>query len=211
MGSVSGVNLSDRKSQYYAGAKAAVPFVLATLVLGGVLARHPELDVCLSHGGGSTSWLLERLRTVQLLDTVVGKMSGVISGCRCRPSRVATTAAKNQNLECLIPGKAARVGKGALVAQNIDEDPVTALVMEAVDRLLEDRVVVDRGLFVALEFQQRGSTVAERFEVERFGEAVGERLQHQRPSLGGVAWASPSSIATFFWMEMTNWALSSSD
>lgn len=35
---------------------------VATLVLGGVLSRHPELDVCLSHGGGSTSWLLERMR-----------------------------------------------------------------------------------------------------------------------------------------------------
>ena len=25
---------------------------VATLVLGGVLARHPDLDVCISHGGG---------------------------------------------------------------------------------------------------------------------------------------------------------------
>ncbi len=37
---------------------------VATLVLGGVLGRHPELDVCISHGGGSTSWLLERMRHV---------------------------------------------------------------------------------------------------------------------------------------------------
>ena len=35
---------------------------VATLVLGGVLQRHPELDVCVSHGGGSTSWLAERMR-----------------------------------------------------------------------------------------------------------------------------------------------------
>ena len=34
---------------------------VATLVLGGVLDRHPALDVCVSHGGGATSWLLERL------------------------------------------------------------------------------------------------------------------------------------------------------
>ena len=34
---------------------------VATLVLGGVLQRHPELDVCISHGGGSTSWLAERM------------------------------------------------------------------------------------------------------------------------------------------------------
>lgn len=37
---------------------------VATLVLGGVLARHPDLDVCVSHGGGSTTWLLERMRHV---------------------------------------------------------------------------------------------------------------------------------------------------
>ena len=34
---------------------------VATLVLGGVLTRHPDLDVCVSHGGGSTSWLAERM------------------------------------------------------------------------------------------------------------------------------------------------------
>lgn len=34
---------------------------VATLVLGGVLRRHPELDICISHGGGSTSWLAERM------------------------------------------------------------------------------------------------------------------------------------------------------
>jgi aminocarboxymuconate-semialdehyde decarboxylase len=35
---------------------------VATIVLGGVLTRHPELDVCVSHGGGSTAWLVERMR-----------------------------------------------------------------------------------------------------------------------------------------------------
>ncbi len=34
---------------------------VSTLVLGGVLDRHPDLDVCISHGGGATSWLAERL------------------------------------------------------------------------------------------------------------------------------------------------------
>lgn len=34
---------------------------VATLVLGGVLDRHPELDVCISHGGGATAWLAERM------------------------------------------------------------------------------------------------------------------------------------------------------
>lgn len=34
---------------------------VATLVLGGVLDRHPALDVCVSHGGGATAWLAERM------------------------------------------------------------------------------------------------------------------------------------------------------
>ncbi len=34
---------------------------VATLVLGGVLDRHPGLDVCVSHGGGATAWLAERM------------------------------------------------------------------------------------------------------------------------------------------------------
>ncbi len=34
---------------------------VATLILGGVLDRHPALDICVSHGGGATSWLAERL------------------------------------------------------------------------------------------------------------------------------------------------------
>jgi aminocarboxymuconate-semialdehyde decarboxylase len=34
---------------------------VSSLVLGGVLDRHPTLDVCISHGGGATSWLAERM------------------------------------------------------------------------------------------------------------------------------------------------------
>ncbi len=34
---------------------------VAALVFGGVLERHPRLDVCLSHGGGATAFLAGRL------------------------------------------------------------------------------------------------------------------------------------------------------
>ena len=34
---------------------------VASLVLGGVLDRFPALDVCISHGGGATAWLAERM------------------------------------------------------------------------------------------------------------------------------------------------------
>lgn len=33
---------------------------VATLVLGGVLDRHPQLDVCISHGGGAMPYLYQR-------------------------------------------------------------------------------------------------------------------------------------------------------
>jgi len=33
---------------------------VASLVLGGVLERHPELDVCISHGGGAITFLAQR-------------------------------------------------------------------------------------------------------------------------------------------------------
>ena len=32
----------------------------ATLILGGVFERHPDLDVCISHGGGAIGFLVER-------------------------------------------------------------------------------------------------------------------------------------------------------
>lgn len=34
---------------------------VSALVLGGVLDRHPGLDVCMSHGGGASAWLAERM------------------------------------------------------------------------------------------------------------------------------------------------------
>lgn len=34
---------------------------VATLIFGGVLDRHPQLDVCVSHGGGATPYLYGRL------------------------------------------------------------------------------------------------------------------------------------------------------
>ena len=32
-----------------------------TVLFGGVLDRHPGLDLCVSHGGGATAWLADRL------------------------------------------------------------------------------------------------------------------------------------------------------
>jgi aminocarboxymuconate-semialdehyde decarboxylase len=43
------------------GFAAQEALAIATLILGGVMSRHPTLDVCLSHGGGSIAVLAERL------------------------------------------------------------------------------------------------------------------------------------------------------
>ena len=44
-----------------AGFAAQETLAVATLIFGGVLDRHPGLDVCLSHGGGATALLMGRM------------------------------------------------------------------------------------------------------------------------------------------------------
>jgi len=44
-----------------AGFAAQETLATATLIFGGVLDRHPRLDICLSHGGGSVAFLAGRL------------------------------------------------------------------------------------------------------------------------------------------------------
>ena len=39
----------------------AVVLFLVSLILGGVMSRHPMLDVCVSHGGGSIAVLAGRM------------------------------------------------------------------------------------------------------------------------------------------------------
>lgn len=45
-----------------AGFTAQETLAVATLLFGGVLARHPQLDVCISHGGGAVALIWGRLR-----------------------------------------------------------------------------------------------------------------------------------------------------
>ncbi len=43
------------------GFAAQETIAVASLIYGGVLDRHPKLDICMSHGGGSSAYLLGRL------------------------------------------------------------------------------------------------------------------------------------------------------
>ena len=44
------------------GFAAEETLAVATVIYGGVLDRHPDLDLCFSHGGGAVPFLLGRLR-----------------------------------------------------------------------------------------------------------------------------------------------------
>ena len=44
-----------------AGFAAQETLAVATLIFGGVLDRHPKLDICISHGGGAVPFLVGRL------------------------------------------------------------------------------------------------------------------------------------------------------
>ncbi|RVT81770.1 amidohydrolase [Rhodobacteraceae bacterium CCMM004] len=54
-------NLSAYDLDVVVGFAAQETLAVARLIYGGVLDRHPDLDICLSHGGGSTGYLVGRM------------------------------------------------------------------------------------------------------------------------------------------------------
>ncbi|MEO0996096.1 MAG: amidohydrolase family protein [Pseudomonadota bacterium] len=54
-------NLKQFDLDVITGFAAQETVAVATLIYGGVLERHPALDVCLSHGGGAVAFLYGRL------------------------------------------------------------------------------------------------------------------------------------------------------
>jgi aminocarboxymuconate-semialdehyde decarboxylase len=54
-------NLRDFDLDVVVGFAAQETLAVAHLIYGGVLDRHPALDICLSHGGGSTGYLFGRM------------------------------------------------------------------------------------------------------------------------------------------------------
>ncbi|WP_205853300.1 amidohydrolase family protein [Zhengella mangrovi] len=54
-------NLKDFDLDVVVGFAAQETLAVARLIYGGVLDRHPGLDICLSHGGGSTGYLFGRM------------------------------------------------------------------------------------------------------------------------------------------------------
>lgn len=54
-------NLAEFDLDVVIGFAAQETLAVARLIYGGVLDRHPDLDICLSHGGGSTGYLFGRL------------------------------------------------------------------------------------------------------------------------------------------------------
>lgn len=54
-------NLKQFDLDIIIGFAAQETIATCTLIYGGVLERHPELDVCLSHGGGATGYAFGRM------------------------------------------------------------------------------------------------------------------------------------------------------
>ena len=54
-------NLKDYDLDVVVGFAAQETLAVSRLIYGGVLDRHPDLDICLSHGGGSTGYLFGRM------------------------------------------------------------------------------------------------------------------------------------------------------
>lgn len=54
-------NLGDFDLDVVIGFAAQETLCVARLIYGGVIDRHPDLDICLSHGGGSTGYLIGRM------------------------------------------------------------------------------------------------------------------------------------------------------
>lgn len=54
-------NLKQFDLDIIVGFAAQETIAVCTLIYGGVLIRHPELDICMSHGGGATGYLFGRM------------------------------------------------------------------------------------------------------------------------------------------------------
>ena len=62
-GPVGDPNLRRFDLDLIVGFAAQEAIAVARLIYGGVLDRHPKLDVCISHGGGATGYLFGRMRS----------------------------------------------------------------------------------------------------------------------------------------------------
>jgi len=54
-------NLADHDLDVVLSFAAQETLAVARLIYGGVLDRHPDLDICVSHGGGATGYLVGRM------------------------------------------------------------------------------------------------------------------------------------------------------
>lgn len=61
-GPVGDANLKQFDLDIIVGFAAQETIAVCTLIYGGVLQRYPDLDICLSHGGGATGYAYGRMR-----------------------------------------------------------------------------------------------------------------------------------------------------
>ena len=59
-------NLKQFDLDIIVGFAAQETIAVCTLIYGGVLERHPDLDICLTHGGGATGYLFGRMASAAI-------------------------------------------------------------------------------------------------------------------------------------------------
>jgi hypothetical protein len=72
--------------------------------------------------------------------------------------QIIVRAPYGDRLGPVVPGEAAGIGKRTLVSQDLDENPITPLTMEALDRLVEDMIVIQRTCPVAPRSRAAGES-----------------------------------------------------
>src|SRR5947209_9335948 len=129
----------------------------ASVVMSGLLDRHPKLRICFAHGGGTFPWLLPRL------DQTWNVFDDVKAGTPRKPSETAkmltydTLTYDTNNLGLLIE----RVGAGRLVMGTDYPFPLReappGVVVDAVDTIRSEQREAILG-YNALRFLGRSST-----------------------------------------------------
>ena len=67
-GNLKDTRLADHNLSLSLGYAQEETLAVAQILLGGVLDRHPEIDICVSHGGGTVAFLAEKLDQLSVID-----------------------------------------------------------------------------------------------------------------------------------------------
>ncbi len=73
VGNLQDMRLSTHNLSLTLGYAQEEALAVAQILLGGVLDRHPDIDICVSHGGGTITFLAEKLDQLAVIDTAAAQ------------------------------------------------------------------------------------------------------------------------------------------